>query len=64
MESLPGDDVSGWRLEDLGMALGYDTELAIWLDIDGEVDLITTNESASIGEQEDKDALLTSSRRR
>lgn len=64
MESLLGDDVSGWRLEDLGMALGYDTEFAIWLDIDGEVDLIPTNKSAPIGEQEDKDGLLTSSRRR
>lgn len=64
MESLPGDDISGWRLEDLGVALGDDAQFGIMLDIDGEVDLIAANKAASVGEEEDEHAFLTSSRRR
>ena len=50
MESLPGNDISGWRLEDLGVALRYDTKLCTWFNVDGEVDLTAANKPASVGQ--------------
>ena len=61
MESLPGNDISGWRLEDLGMALSNDAEFCFWFDVNGEMDLIAANKSTSVSEQEYQDTLLTGS---
>jgi hypothetical protein len=58
---LPGNDISGWRLEDLGVALSNDAELCFWSDINGEMDLIAANKSTSVSEQEYQDTLLTGS---